>query len=163
MTADAQTAVGEALKLDAKNPRARFFDALAVKQEGKPDEARRLFTAFLADSPADASWRPAVEAELRDLASARAPALSDEQIAAVQSMPAGDQATMIKGMIDGLEQKLGSDSHDLEGWLRLIRARSVSNEAEKARASLQLAMAIFKDEPASLQALQGLAKELELN
>ena len=89
--------------------------------------------------------------------------MREGEVGAAASRRAGDQATMIKGMIDGLEQKLGSDSHDLEGWLRLIRARSVSNEAEKARASLQLAMAIFKDEPASLQALQGLAKELELN
>jgi hypothetical protein len=29
---------------------------------------------------------------------------------------------MIAGMMDGLEQKLGKDSRDLEGWKRLIRA-----------------------------------------
>ena len=160
VTADAQKAFEEALKLDAKNPRARFFDALAAKQEGKTDTAKQLFADLLNDAPMGASWRPAVEAELRDLASAKAPALNDGQIATVQAMPATDQAAMIKGMIDGLEQKLGSNSHDVEGWLRLIRARSVSGDVGKARSSLLLAMTIFKNEPASLEALRGIANEL---
>ena len=93
----------------------------------------------------------------------RPPALSDEQIAAVQAMPAQDQTAMIAGMMDGLEQKLGKDSRDLEGWKRLIRARRMSNETDKAKISLDLAMNIFKDEPASLEALRDLAKELEIN
>jgi cytochrome c-type biogenesis protein CcmH len=173
VTADAQRAFEEALKLDPKDPRARYFDALAVKQEGKTVEAKKLFTDFLNDSPADASWRPMVETELRGMDGAKAPALSkdgakapvlsEEQMAAGQSMSADDQASMIKGMIDGLEQRLGSDSHDLDGWLRLIRARGVSNDVEKARGSLQLAMGIFKDEPASLETLNSLAKELGIN
>jgi cytochrome c-type biogenesis protein CcmH len=93
----------------------------------------------------------------------KAPALSDEQIAAVQAMPAQDQTAMIAGMMDGLEQKLGKDSRDLEGWKRLIRARRVSNEIDKAKISLDLAMNVFKDDPASLDALRGLAKELGIN
>ena len=162
VTADAQMAFGEALKLDPQNPRARYFDALAVKQEGKVDEAKKLFTDFLNDSPDDASWRPMVEAELHGMEGAKAPALSKEQMATGQSMSADDQASMIRGMIDGLEQKLGNDSHDLEGWLRLIRARSVSKDVEKARGSLKTALALFKSEPASLDALNGLAKEMGL-
>ena len=160
VTADAQKAFSEALKLDPKNPRARFFAALAVKQEGNPQEAQKLFETFLADTPADAAWRPMLEAELRDLGSAKAPALSQEQIAAGQAMSSQDQSTMIAGMIDGLEQKLGTSSHDLEGWMRLIRARRMSNNPEKARASLALAQAIFKDEPKSLAVLNNLANEL---
>ena len=70
---------------------------------------------------------------------------------------------MIAGMMDGLEQKLGNNSRDLEGWKRLIRARRVSNEIDKAKISLDLAMNIFKDEPASLDALSDLAKELGIN
>ncbi len=90
----------------------------------------------------------------------KAPALSDEQIAAGQDMSTQDQTAMITGMIDGLEQKLGKDSRDLEGWKRLIRARRISNEIDKAKISLNLAMNIFKDEPATLDALRALAKEL---
>jgi cytochrome c-type biogenesis protein CcmH len=127
VTDEAQRAFAEALKLDAKNPRARFYYEVALKQEGK------------------------------------APTLSDEQIAAGEAMSAQDQSLMIAGMIDGLEQRLGDNSKDLEGWKRLIRARRISNEIDKAKVSLNLAMNIFKDEPASLDALHNLAKELGIN
>ncbi|HLA03305.1 MAG TPA: c-type cytochrome biogenesis protein CcmI [Aestuariivirga sp.] len=90
----------------------------------------------------------------------KAPALSDEQIAAGQTMSTQDQTAMIAGMMDGLEQKLGNNSRDLEGWKRLIHARRISNEIDKAKISLNLAMNIFKDEPASLGALRELAEEL---
>ena len=78
-------------------------------------------------------------------------------------MSTQDQTAMIAGMMDGLEQKLGNDSRDLESWKRLIRARSISNEVDKAKTSLNLALNIFKDEPAALDALRGLAKELGIN
>ena len=93
----------------------------------------------------------------------KAPALSDEQIASGQAMAAQDQTAMIAGMIEGLEQKLGKYSRDLEGWKRLIRARRVSNEIDKAKISLDMAMNVFKDEPASLDTLRDLAKELGIN
>jgi cytochrome c-type biogenesis protein CcmH len=127
VTDEAQRAFTEALKLEAKNPRAKFYYDMALEQEGK------------------------------------APALSDEQIAAGQTMSTQDQTAMIAGMMDGLEQKLGKDSRDLEGWQRLIRARRISNEIDKAKISLDLAMNVFKDEPESLDALRNLAKELGIN
>ncbi len=163
VTSDAEKAFAEALKADPKNPRGRFFAALALKQEGKSDAARKLFESFLADSPADAPWRAMVQNELVDVKAAKAPALSNEQIAAVQALPSADQATMIKGMIEGLETRLGTDSRDLQGWQRLIRARMVSGDGAKAKASLQLALGIFRDEPASIASLNGLAKELGIN
>jgi cytochrome c-type biogenesis protein CcmH len=124
VTNEAERAFAEALKLDAKNPRAKFYYDMALKQEGK------------------------------------APALSDEQIAAGQAMSTQDQTAMIAGMMDGLEQKLGNNSRDLEGWKCLIRARRISNEIDKAKISLNLAMNIFKDEPAALDVLRTLATEL---
>ena len=54
---------------------------------------------------------------------------------------------MIAGMMDGLEQKLGKDSRDLEGWKRLIRARRISNEIDKAKISLDLAMKFSRTSP----------------
>jgi cytochrome c-type biogenesis protein CcmH len=158
----ALNAFAEVLKLDASNPRGRYFTALAKKQEGKPSEAKALFEAFLKDTPTDASWRPMLEAELRDLSSAKAPALTDEQIASGQGMSAENQAKMIQGMMDGLEQRLGESSRDLDGWLRLIRARRVANEIDKAQKSYELASGIFRDDPAALETLNGLAKELGL-
>ncbi|HUR44048.1 MAG TPA: c-type cytochrome biogenesis protein CcmI, partial [Aestuariivirga sp.] len=90
VTAEANRAFTEALKLDPKLPKARYFHGLALKQEGKTEEARAVFQALLADSPQDASWRPAVEAEL-----------------------APNQAAMIRSMVDGLEARLNADGNDL--------------------------------------------------
>ena len=142
VTSDAERAFAEALKLDAKNDRATFYYDMALKQEGKA---------------------PASSDEQIASGQAKAPALSDEQMAAGQAMSAQDQTAMIAGMMDGLEQKLGNNSRDLEGWKRLIRARRISNEIDKAKVSLDLAMNIFKDEPTSLDALSDLAKELGIN
>lgn len=46
---------------------------------------------------------------------------------------------MIRSMVDGLERKLAADGADLDGWLRLIRARGVLGEADKARQSYDTA------------------------
>jgi cytochrome c-type biogenesis protein CcmH len=118
-------------------PKARYFHGLALKQEGKIEEARAVFQALLADSPQDASWRPAVEAEL-----------------------ASDQAETIKAMVDGLEARLNTDGSDLEGWQRLIRSRSVLGEMDKAKATLATARERFKDKPDALASLTALAKEV---
>lgn len=161
VTAEAHRAFTEALKLDPKIPKARYFDGLALKQEGKRDGARAAFQALLADSPADAPWRGAVDVELKNL-DAGVPALSGEQMAAGASMSATGRQAMIGSMVDGLEEKLKADANNLEGWQRLIRARSVLGETGKAQAALAAAREQFKDQPGAITALDGLAKELNM-
>jgi cytochrome c-type biogenesis protein CcmH len=163
IASDSHAALQEALKLDPKNPKARFFDALAYKQQGKGDEARSRLQALLADAPTDAPYRRAVEAELASLTVSKAPALTDEQLAAASGMSGGDKAAMIGSMIDRLEKRLGTTSTDIEGWLRLIRARGVNGEPDKARQSLATARAILKNNPQALASLASLAAELKLD
>jgi cytochrome c-type biogenesis protein CcmH len=159
VTAEAHRAFTEALKLDPKLPKARFFAGLALKQEGKRDEARMALQSFLADTPAGAPWRPTLEAELKDMES-RAPALTQDQMAAGANMTVADRDTMIRSMVDGLEARLKADASDLEGWQRLIRARSVLNEPDKAKAAIATAKEQFKDKPEAISALEGLAREM---
>lgn len=142
VTADARKTFSEAMALDPKSPRARFYLALALKQEGKAAEARSGFEALLADSAADAPWRPLLEQELA--------ALGD------------DQQAMIRAMVDGLDERLKVNGDDLEGWLRLIRSRTVLNEADLAKTALAAARQQFKDNPQALTAIDKLAKELNL-
>lgn len=153
-------ALRKALELDPKNPKTRFFEALALKQVGRRGEALARMTALLADAPADAAYRQAVELEIKDLAAVKVPALTDEQIAAGSAMSKEDQATMIAGMINQLEQRLGTTSTDVEGWKRLIRARVVNAEPDKAAAAIKLAKTIFKDQPPVLDELSALAREM---
>jgi cytochrome c-type biogenesis protein CcmH len=138
---------------------ADFGEMLVFANEGMvTDEAQRAFAeALKLDAKNErANYYFAMGQEQEG----KAPALTDEQVAAGQAMKTEDQSTMIAGMIDGLEQRLGDSSKDIEGWKKLIRARRVSNAIDKAKTSLDLALNIFKDEPASLEALRGLAKEL---
>jgi cytochrome c-type biogenesis protein CcmH len=161
VTAEAHKAFGQALLIDPKDPKSRYYVALGLKQEGKSAEAKAAFAALLADSPADAPWRGIVQAELNDQTS-RPPALTAEQMASGAGMAAGDQQQMIRSMVDGLEAKLKADANNLDGWLRLIRARTVLDEADRARQALATAREYFKDQPAALTSLDGLAKELNL-
>jgi cytochrome c-type biogenesis protein CcmH len=144
VTAEAARAFAAALQADAKLPKARFFAALALKQEGKQDAARQAFDALLAESPADAPFRPMVEAELRDMAGAE------------------DQQAMIRAMVDGLEERLKTDAVDLDGWQRLIRSRAVLKEMDKARVAYATARHHFSGEPEALAALDSLATELNI-
>ncbi len=142
VTAEANRAFSEALKLDPKLPKARFFTAVALKQEGRRAEARAAFQSLLADTPPDAPWRLTLEAELS------------------ADMTEADRTAMIKSMVDGLEAKLAANGDDLEGWQRLIRARTVLGEGDKAKATLATARQRFKDRPEAISALDGLAKEV---
>lgn len=157
VSAEAIRALDAALKLDPKIPKARFFRALAMKQEGKADAAKAALEALLSDAPADAPWRGAVVEEL-----ARPTALSQDQLAAGQAMKPGDRNAMILAMVDSLEQKLGGTSEDIEGWSKLIRARSVLGDVDKARAAYARAIEIFKAKPEALASLNSLAKELNV-
>jgi cytochrome c-type biogenesis protein CcmH len=136
-----------------------FGEMLVFANEGMvTDEAERAFAEALKLEATNQRAKFYYDMALKQ--EGKAPALSDEQIAAGQTMSTQDQTAMIAGMMDGLEQKLGKDSRDLEGWKRLIRARRISNEIDKAKISLNLAMNIFKDEPATLEGLHALATEL---
>ncbi|MGH6854566.1 MAG: c-type cytochrome biogenesis protein CcmI [Aestuariivirga sp.] len=67
VTAEATRAFEQALRLDPKLPKARYFNALALKQEGKREEALAAIRVFLTETPADAPWRPALEDLAKEL------------------------------------------------------------------------------------------------
>jgi cytochrome c-type biogenesis protein CcmH len=148
VTAEAAKAFAAALDRDAKNPKARYFAALALKQEGKAGAAVAAWKALLADSPADAPWRPMVDKEIAAVAT--------------EAMKPEDRDTMIRGMVDGLEAKLEANGDDLEGWQKLINARKVLGEMDKAKAAYDRAKAVFKDRPEALASLDELARSLSI-
>ena len=171
VSAEAHDLFGKALELDPKLPKARFFDGLALKQEGRMEEAKAAFEAFLKDTPADAPWRPMLVAEMQDIGAqemgaqdggARPPALDSETIANAQSMSAEDQQAMIRSMVDGLEERLAANPDDLDGWLRLIRSRAVLGEAGKAKEAYDKAQAHYSGNADALAQIAALAKDMNL-
>ncbi len=160
VSAEAARAFDQALKLDPQHSKSNFFMAITLKQEGRIQEARARFEKLLADAPSDAPWRSAVENQIASLA--KVPALTDGQMQQGAKMTPAGQNEMIASMVNGLEEKLSANGDNIEGWLRLIRARMVLGEAEKAKASLVKATDIFKSDPEKLASINALAEELKL-
>jgi cytochrome c-type biogenesis protein CcmH len=154
---------GSALKLDAKNAKARYFAALAMFQEGKTDTALKEWQAMLDEAPADAPWVSLVE---RQIAAAKitaiAPKLDGEEIAAIEGATEEEKSRMIRSMVDGLAQRLEQDGGDLEGWLRLARARMVMGEPAQAKHALDRAGEIFKADAGAMSRIEGLRRSLRV-
>jgi len=161
-TAAADT-FGSALKLDAKNPKARYFAALAMYQEGKIDAALGEWQAMLDEAPADAPWARLVE---RQIAAAKitaiAPKLGGKDVAAIEGASQEERSRMIRSMVDGLAQRLEQDGSDLDGWLRLARARMVMGEPDEAKDALDRAGAIFKADAGAMSRIEELRRSLRV-
>ena len=55
-----------------------------------------------------------------------------EDIRAAQNMSESDQQEMIRGMVDGLAERLENEPDDVEGWRMLARSYGVLGESDKA-------------------------------
>ena len=159
----------------------RFWLAVAAEQEGRLEEAVTAYAQLLTEGSAAAPWRPAVVERWRavrrklglatepvpdGVAAARptslAPALSREDVRAVQSLPEDERRRMIEDMVAGLDKRLKEDGRDLEGWQRLIRAYSVLGRREEALGALARARSALEGEAQALEALGALARTLGL-
>jgi len=175
----ARVILKEALTLDPKEPRARYYQSLADYQDGKTEDAIRKWLALEAETPPGAEWRRTLGARISDFAreagisSERMAALARkaqankgastaktspplpaqapgpapgnptaEQMQAAQQMSSGDRQAMIRGMVEGLAEKMKDDPNNLEGWLRLARSYSVLGETEKSYDAFERAVAL---------------------
>ena len=61
---------------------------------------------------------------------------SREDVAAAQRMSPQNRMNMIRGMVEGLAQRLAEEPDDTDGWARLARSYRVLGETKKARDAL---------------------------
>ena len=89
--------------------------------------------------------------------------LAEKQAEAQASeLPPEMHLSMIRAMVEVLEQKLKTDGGDVEGWMRLVRSHMVLGDAEKAKTSLASARTALASDPDKLKRLDDYAKELGL-
>jgi cytochrome c-type biogenesis protein CcmH len=184
VTPTALAAFQAALKIDPNDPRARYYMALYEDQQGKHDQAMADWIALIKSAPPGAEWvkqvRDFVERIARDrhidiadklppAAAPTAPAVDQQaaqpgptpdQVQAASQMPAGDREAMIHQMVDKLAGDLKTNPHDADGWMRLMRARMVLGETDKAAAAYHDAKVAFANSPGDLDALQKAAQSL---
>jgi cytochrome c-type biogenesis protein CcmH len=170
VTAEARKAFQAAVEHDPAAAKARFFLALAKKQDGDAAGAAEDWRALLADTPTDASYRPSIEmalgsvVEQTDGPPASQPGPTAEDMANGQSLSPEQQQAMIDGMVSRLAKRLTSEPDDAEGWLRLVRAYAVlgrQDEAKQAAATAMKSVSASADKAriASLAADLGIALE----
>ncbi|WP_432444291.1 c-type cytochrome biogenesis protein CcmI [Rhizobium leguminosarum] len=188
VTEEARQVLEQSLTLEPDNPRARFYIALSMEQAGRPNEARQAFEALAKQSPADAPWLPLVNEHIAmnggapagtdpaapgadPAASGADPAASganqaapgsptQQDVAAAETMSAGDRQQMIRGMVESLDAKLSEDPNNFEGWVRLVRSYAVLNDKDRAAGALKRGLAAFPPPGDQGRQLLALAREL---
>ncbi len=78
-----------------------------------------------------------------------------QQVAEASRMTPGEQASMVSGMVAGLEARLENEPQDLDGWVMLMRSRMNLGESGKAREALEKAVAANPGEEEELRAQAG--------
>ncbi len=181
VTPEALASFKKVLAGNPKDPRSRFYEALALEQAGDKASSLDKWLALLADAPDGEGWLVDVRAHIADLgkalgrdvsqqlkappqeAATSAPQISQDDVTAIQSMPAADQQEMIRSMVDRLAAKLEASPRDAEGWIRLMRSRMVLQQKDEARSALSKALMIFADDAPTQDQLKASAAELGIS
>ncbi len=157
VTAEAQEAFERALEIEPGSPRARFFLATGLAQEGRDDEALAIFQAMAAELPQDSPWHAVAVEALQDAGvaiAAAAPGPDARDMAAAADMSDADRDAMIEGMVASLDARLRAEPGDAEGWQRLVRSYVVLGREDAARDALDRALAALgRDSEAGVQLL----------
>lgn len=177
VTPEAEAAFRAALRINPQDPRARYFLAVLKDQSGDADGAMNDWIDLVNSAPPGAPWVGEVRRFVEDLARERGvdisarlkpatatggamPGPNAEQVAAAQQMAPGDRDAMIRGMVDGLEEKLRANPRDPEGWVRLMRSRMTLGDRTAAATALRNARAGLAGDAAGLAQVNEAARGL---
>ena len=165
VTADAQAAFERAVALDPNMMSARFFLGVAAEQDGRREEAAKIWRNMIAAAPAGAPWLELVRGALArvegEIAKAAAGPSTEDMEAAAKLTP-GQQTDMIRSMVNRLAGRLKENSSDLDGWLKLVRAYTMLGERDKANAAVSDARRALAHDPDKLRRIDELVKGLGL-
>ncbi len=170
------------LQLQPGNPQARYYLATLKDLGGDHRAAVDELLALLREAPADAVWEPQVRDAVTAIAqrnnidiagrlppprqpasstaTAAIPGPSREQMEAARGIPPSQQDAMVRGMVEGLANRLRQNPRDADGWIRLMRSRMVLNDRQAAGEALRSALAAFQDDQATQRRLRTSAADL---
>jgi cytochrome c-type biogenesis protein CcmH len=178
ISAQALAELRQVTAANSSDARARFYLALYKDQQGDHRGAVADWVTLLKSAPAGSPWAPEVRRVVEQVAkeekldvSAQLPATAGptagaapnpdvKQVAAAQPMSAGDRNTMIHAMVDRLAGELKQNPQNADGWVRLMRARMVLGEKDKAMAAYRAARDAFAKDAAQLTTLESQAHAL---
>ena len=161
VTADARAAFERAAAIDPGDIRIAFYKGLAAEQDGNRSEAARIWSALLERAPPDAPYRELIASSLARIdPKSEAPGPSADDMAAAQNLPPDERASLVRGMVDRLAERLKTDGSDVDGWRRLVRAYMVLGEADNAKSAAAAAREALRGDPAKQRQFDEFAKSL---
>lgn len=138
---EAETYLRRLLAADPQNGFGRYFLGLFHAQSGRPDRTFPIWQRLLDESRSNAPWVQTIRAEMPAIAAnagvnyqpqeLRGP--DGDAIAAASEMSEEDRQNMIRGMVDGLSERLATEGGSPEEWMQLVRALTVLGDEDRAR------------------------------
>ena len=188
VTPEAKASFDTAISLDPSEPRARYFQALWLAQNGQEKKGLDQLVALANSAPADAPWQADVRAKIKEISgklgidvsgqlktvaappaagsvpipgtvSGAAPSPNDAQAAAISAMPPAQQQASIDGMVEGLAAKLKANPKDAKGWAMLIRSRMVQGQDKLAASDLATARKALAGDAEGLAQINAAARD----
>lgn len=161
ITPGARAALENSLRREPKEPRARYYLAVAKHQGGDGQGAFDDLKALLAEAPPDAPWYTVVRDNAVELAGELGldPDTVLPKARAQTAAPATDPSAEAAQLAAGLER----DPKDFRGWIALARARTDLGDRAGARAALDRGTEVYQGAPFVLQQFQQAAAELGLD
>ncbi len=165
VTAEAKTAFDRALALDGDAVAARYYLGMAAEQDGRREDAAKIWSDLIASAPPDAHWVGTVREALAGLAGKpgegqNIPASATNQRAGAE-LPAEHQDDMIRGMVDRLAARLKTDAGDPDAWVMLVRSYKTLGEPGKATAAVADARRALAADPEKLSRFDDALKSLD--
>ena len=167
---DARKALQSLAASDPKLKEPRVWLALAKEQDGKVSEAAADYRVLIADAPETAPWRRFLQERLDRLdgtasmppvtAAPQSKGPDAASVAAVEAMNPEERQAFITRMVDGLAERMKTNTKDKDGWLKLIRAYQMSGRKDDAVRAVASAKSGLAGDTGALQAVDALAKEL---
>jgi cytochrome c-type biogenesis protein CcmH len=147
-----------------------------MAQTGRPDIAFRVWNALLREGPPDARWIVPVRAQIEEMAmragveftlpeedsGPAAPGPTAADVEAAGEMNAEDRQQMIRGMVEGLSDRLATQGGTPPEWARLIGALGVLGDTDQAEAVLRNARQVFADDAEALSVIDDAARQAGL-
>ncbi|MGF1446533.1 MAG: c-type cytochrome biogenesis protein CcmI, partial [Pikeienuella sp.] len=131
---EAEQALRRALRLDARDPVARYYAGLALAQQGNQDQAITIWRQLYTESQPQDPWYPLVAGMLAQagVPPPRPGGLDRDAVAAVAQMTPEEQAAFMAERMAALETRLVSEGGTVEEWVMMIRAYARSGRAADA-------------------------------
>ncbi len=167
---DAEEVLRAALERDPSEPTARYYLGVYMMQVDRPDAAFRTWDALLRESDPSAPWVPTIRERIEELAWRAgvtdyqlppldgAPGPSAADVEAAGEMNVEERQQMIRGMVEGLSQRLAEEGGTPAEWARLIRALGVLGETDRAAAIWTEAQTRFADAPEAMSVVREAAQ-----